>query len=124
MACVLIIDSDRAARTAIAAYLEYAGFRTVAVATGREGLEAVSGSQIDVVVLDIGGPVEKGLAILAELRQDDPGLSVIVTCGIGEQAGKRDFGIPATAAERGAAATLRKPFGPQDLMAAINRCLD
>ena len=70
MSAVLLIEDDAQVRELLARYLAREGLTTIAKATGREGLTALAGGGIDLVVLDIGLPDLDGWAVLRRIRDE------------------------------------------------------
>lgn len=125
MSRILIADGDPAVRAAIRMLLEYQGFRVIVADQGAAGLDAVEPSNVDLVVLDIGIPGIHGLAALKSTRMRAPNLPVIVISGcLFRDLTNADDDVLTTALGLGAAATLRKPFKPRDLLDAIAHALE
>jgi DNA-binding NtrC family response regulator len=87
---LLIVDDERSLRFTIGEWARDAGFRPVEAPGGREALTAVRDENPDVVLLDLRLGEEDGLDVLRRLREEDPGLPVIMLTGHGgvEQAVK------------------------------------
>ncbi len=84
-------------------------------ASGREVLELVSKETWDVVILDIAMPGKDGLDTLKELRQQNPGLPVLVLSIYPEE----QYAVRLLRA--GAAGYLTKESAPEELIAAIRK---
>jgi PAS domain S-box-containing protein len=65
---VLVVDDEIDARTLLSAMLERCGAQVVAVSSAREGLESVESWQPDVLIADIGMPVEDGYGLIKKVR--------------------------------------------------------
>ena len=65
---VLVIDDEYDARTLLTAMLERCGAQVVAVGSAREGLDSLQGWMPDVLIADIGMPVEDGYALIKKVR--------------------------------------------------------
>ena len=65
---VLVIDDEHDARTLLRAMLERCGAQVVAVGSAREGLDSIQGWMPDVLIADIGMPVEDGYALIKKVR--------------------------------------------------------
>lgn len=65
---VLIVDDELDARTLLMAMLERCGAEVVAVGSAREGLDAIESWRPDVLVADIGMPVEDGYGLIRNVR--------------------------------------------------------
>jgi CheY-like chemotaxis protein len=122
---ILIADGDPAVRAAIRMLLEYEGFEVLVTDNGALGLEAVELSRADLVVLDLGIPRFHGLAALKSTRMRSPALPVIAISGcLFKDLTNAEDDALTTALALGAAAALRKPFKPRDLLDAIAQALD
>jgi CheY-like chemotaxis protein len=125
MSRILLIDDDEAVREATEMLLDAKGFDVVAVADGRQGVEAITQGSFDVAIVDLFMPGMDGLQTTRALRQQDPKLSVIAVSGF--MMGDRLLEMPnfdAMAAEAGAFVTLYKPFRPDALLQAIDTALN
>jgi CheY-like chemotaxis protein len=65
---VLVVDDEIDARSLLTTMLERCGAQVVAVASAREGLESVETWQPDVLIADIGMPVEDGYGLIKKIR--------------------------------------------------------
>src|SRR5688572_11978426 len=65
---VLVVDDEIDARTLLSAMLERCGAEVVAVSSAREGLESVESWKPDVLIADIGMPVEDGYGLIKKVR--------------------------------------------------------
>ena len=111
---VLVVDDDRALRTAITALLEAAGYRTDQAGDGPEALETLRRQPIDLMLLDIGLPGMSGLEVLAEARAaPSPPRVVMMTADDTPQTLLQSF--------RGQAHWfVRKPFAPARIVEIVN----
>jgi len=124
MTCVLVIDGDRSARTAIQTVLESEGFEVVTADGNGGGIRAIETSQFDAVIVDVVVPGLEGLDAVKALRDVAPAVPMIAIAPrkfrdcLGPE---RDFlGMAATL---GAACCLYKPFMPRDLITAVVTCV-
>ena len=65
---VLVVDDELDARALLTAMLERCGAQVVAVGSAREGLDSVESWIPDVLVADIGMPVEDGYGLIKKVR--------------------------------------------------------
>ena len=65
---VLVVDDELDARAFLTAMLERCGAQVVAVGSAREGLDSVESWTPDVLVADIGMPVEDGYGLIKKIR--------------------------------------------------------
>lgn len=124
MTRVLVIDDDKSVCTAIETLLGYQDCVAVVANSGNLGAETFEASNFDVVMIDIFMPGMDGLETIKGFRERAPTVPIVAMSGFrfrSSIAPAPDF--LAMAAKLGARYCLRKPFGPQQLMAAINACL-
>lgn len=69
MATVLVVEDERGIRDVLRRYLERAGFGVLTTGSGAEALMFLSGSAIDLVLLDLGLPDIDGEDVLREIRE-------------------------------------------------------
>jgi DNA-binding response OmpR family regulator len=67
---ILIIDDNAMNRDMLSRRLEREGYEILCAANGREGLDAVGNSDIDLILLDILMPEMDGYQVLRELKGD------------------------------------------------------
>ncbi len=124
MTQVLIIDDDISVGAALETLLRNNDCIAVLVNSGRLGLEAFATSTFDLVMVDIFMPDMDGLETIRCFRQRAPDVPIVAMSGFrirNAAASTPDF--LEMAMELGANCYLRKPFGAQQLMAAVNACL-
>lgn len=110
---VLVIEDSAALRTSLQRGLTSAGHTVVSAATGREGLEQVSRSVVDVVVLDVMLPDTDGFSVLSRVRELPDGPAVIMLTAL-SSVEERVRGLSG-----GADDYLGKPFAFAELVARI-----
>lgn len=101
---VLTIEDEATVRRSIASYLEDSGYEMIEAENGRAGLEALSGSEPDVVLCDLRMPEMDGLEVLKKVAEDHPEKPFIVVSGTG------DMGDAIQALKLGAWDYIRKPI--------------
>lgn len=118
MATILLIEDDAQVRSLVARYLEREGLATVATATGKAGLDAVSGGSVDLVLLDVSLPDLDGWSILRRIR-DELGdeLAVIMLTARSDEP-DRLLGL-----DLGADDYIVKPFSPREVVARVKAVL-
>ena len=81
---VLLVDDEEVVRTVVAWQLEGMGYRVLAAPTAEEALtlHAREPGRIAAALLDMILPGINGLELCRRLRQDDPGLPVIMLSGL------------------------------------------
>ncbi len=113
---ILVVDDDPAIRQIVSEVLVEEGF---AVTTAADGLQAIRRSADQppaLVILDMTLPLMNGYEVAAALRAAHGRALPILTI-------TADGGAAAKAHRVGAFAYLRKPFDLDDLVAAVQRCL-
>jgi DNA-binding NtrC family response regulator len=111
---VLVVDDDQSLRLLCRVNLELDGFRVTEAKTLAEARAALDGDDIGVVLLDVHVGRENGLDLLAEVKAERPGVSVVLLTG--------ESGLPPEA-RGGADAVLSKPFEVTELARAIAAAL-
>jgi len=101
---VLLIDDDAELAAMLREYLERDGFRIRTAGDGNRGIDLLSQSPADLVILDVMLPGRQGFGVLRELRQQHPQLPVLMLTARGT-AIDRILGL-----ELGADDYLAKPF--------------
>jgi CheY-like chemotaxis protein len=124
MSRILVVDDDKAVRTAIQTILEHNGFDVAVAEDGRAGVEAIKAETFDVIIVDIFMPGMDGLETIRLFNNHAPEVPVIAISGFMF----RDSAKPAPnflsmATKLGAAYSLAKPFRPKDLLRAVAYCL-
>ena len=119
---VLIVDDEALVRKTLSDILRamrYSDTLEVEEASGgREGLDAVVRQRPDLVLLDLQMPGMGGLALLKQIREVEPRLSVIVISATQENT------MSSEALRNGAVAYLPKPFDPRHVEMLVATFLD
>jgi len=115
MARILVVDDDQVLRGALRVVLEAAGYDVMDAADGEAGLRLYGKQGADLVLVDLFMPERDGLDVLRALRTAIPQPKIVAMSGSGRVRAAAAFG---------AARTLRKPFEPRDLLAAIRELLE
>ena len=80
---ILVVDDESQIRELLSLYLSRQGYLVSTAATSAETLNILRGSQVHLVVLDIGLADEDGLKVLAALKAAHPDVRVIMLTGMG-----------------------------------------
>jgi diguanylate cyclase (GGDEF)-like protein len=116
-ASVLLVDDERFARTLYADYLRAAGYDVEVAENAPAAVRILEGRRFDVLLTDIVMPGGDGLQLLADAKQLDPDVQVVVITAL-------DRVDPAVRAMRaGASDYLVKPVTPEALQLAVQRSL-
>jgi two-component system OmpR family response regulator len=113
---ILIVDDDPEIRRLLSDYLTQSGYVTRAAADGKDLLQVIERSVVDLVVLDLMMPGRDGLVLCRELRSrsDVPIIMLTSRGGLID----RIVGM-----EMGADDYLPKPFDPRELLVRIKAVL-
>jgi CheY-like chemotaxis protein len=117
---ILVIDDDACVSTAIRAIMARRHCETVLALRAHAGIHAVQASQFDVGMVDLFMPGMNGLDTIARIRNKSA-VPIIAMSGFrlrNSLDSEQDF--LGMAMLRGATTSLRKPFSPPQLIAAID----
>ena len=117
MSTILIIDDDQQLGISFAKILRQDGYSAETAFTGREGIEAVTRSCPDLVILDICLPDMNGLQVFEELHERFPKLPVIIITAHGST----ETAIGAI--REGAYDYIYKPFDVPEMLQLINKAI-
>jgi len=117
---ILIIDDQPEVCATLSLMLQRNGFETLEAKDGRRGLRLIESNPVDLVITDILMPEKEGIETIIDLRKQRPGLPIIAISGGGDG---RNFDYLPMAERLGAHATLKKPFGQDELLEAIDKVL-
>jgi diguanylate cyclase (GGDEF)-like protein len=116
-ASVLLVDDERFARTLYADYLRAAGYAVEVAENAPAAVRILEGRRFDVLLTDIVMPGGDGLQLLADAKQIDPNIQVVVITAL-------DRVDPAVRAMRaGASDYLVKPVTPEAIQLSVQRSL-
>jgi len=117
----LIIDDDADVGAAIQETLSRYAYETVLAVRAYAGIHALEESKFDVAIVDIFMPGMSGLDTINIIRQKTPGMPIVAMTGFRFRPSKDpETDFLGLAVRRGATSCVRKPFGPQQLLDAIN----
>ncbi len=110
---VLIVDDEAAIRESLQTLLELDGYSVEVAVDGEDGLNHMAARPFDLVLLDFALPDRNGLEILADIRERDPQMAVIMITAYGtvENAVR--------AMQGGAANFIQKPWDNEKLLADV-----
>lgn len=120
MADILVIDDDELMRMTLRYLLEPRGHTVVEAADGGEGMRLFKENKPDLIVTDVMMPGRSGIEVLEKLRQDFPGVKIIVISG-GSKGDMSD--MLRMASILGAARVFRKPINQQEMLEAVAEVL-
>lgn len=114
---LLIIDDEKSQRESLGGYFKKKGYSVALAGCGKEGIDAVKNSTIDLVLTDFKMPDMTGYEVLLEIKKINPEIAVILMTA---------FGTIETAVEamqQGAFYYLQKPVNLDELDILIGRAL-
>jgi two-component system response regulator FlrC len=112
---VLVVEDDFDLREALVDTLELAGMNAIEAEDGESAILRLKDSAVDMVVSDINMPGINGHVLLDYVRQQFPGIPVLLMTAFGQV----DKAVDAI--RKGAVDYLLKPFEPSVLINAINQ---
>jgi len=115
---ILIIDDEEGIRDSLSGVLHDEGYEVEAVASGEEGLEAISRGLPDLVFLDVWLPGIDGLEALGRIKDRAPDLAVIMISGHG------NIETAVNATRSGAYDFLEKPLSLDRVLLVAGRALE
>lgn len=115
---IVLVDDDPDVVRSLGKLLTSAGYVVVQATNGAEAMRMWREGKVgDLVILDLFMPEQDGLETIVELHAHNPNLPIIAISG-GGPTGRIE--ALEDAKRLGAAATLKKPFNPRDLLALID----
>ena len=120
---ILVIDDDACVSTAIRAILARRSCEAVLASRAHAGIHTFHSSEFDVVMVDLFMPGMNGLDTIARIRSQSA-VPIIAMSGFRlRNSLDPDQDFLGMAMLQGATISLRKPFSPPQLIAAIDRSL-
>jgi CheY-like chemotaxis protein len=113
VACILVVDDDKAVRLLLRAMLERRGHSVVEAENGDEGLRYYRAAPTDLVITDIQMPVMDGLQMIKELRGAFPTAKIIAISGEKSRL---------AAAQTFSQCTFEKPLYMEEFLDAVQQC--
>ena len=97
--------------------LESAGYQVTHANDGAQAVETYRTQRPDVVLMDIILPQVDGIHAISRIQDIDPDAQIVVVTGLSDEAVKHQ------AMGAGATDFVAKPFGPEQLLAAVQSAL-
>src|SRR2546423_14817038 len=113
---ILLVDDDPALRTLLGTTYEVADVDVTEADSAETARRRIRESDPNVIVLDVNMPGTTGLELCAELKADPQTSDIPIILLTGSTGG-----TSAAAKRAGAAAFVRKPFSPLELLAVAER---
>lgn len=118
---ILVVDDERGIRRATASFLRRAGYETREAEDGRQAVDRLRAEPVDLVLCDMCMPEMDGIELILMVRSEWPGVALVAMSGGGRFVSGEL--LLDSARELGAHATLAKPFGLDELEAAVSTAL-
>jgi signal transduction histidine kinase len=113
---ILLVDDEHDIRSTLARLLRQIGYAVETAANGADALAFVARQRPDLLLLDYAMPGMSGLDVAKTLRERFPRLAILFMSGFADTS--------ALETDMPAARLLRKPFGNDELFAAVRRALN
>ncbi len=114
---LVIADDDENLNRLITFKLKRAGYSVISTADGKAALQAAMEEGVDGVILDIMMPFLDGIQVLKQIRQQRPGLPVML---LSVKSRERDLDL---GLEMGASDYMSKPFQLEELVQRVGSML-
>ncbi len=113
----LIVDDSASMRQLVSFTLKDAGYDVIAADNGKEALDRLSATRVDMVITDLNMPEMDGITLIRELRgRPDLRFVPIVMLTTEAQEAKKQEGRAA-----GASGWIVKPFSPERLLDVVRK---
>jgi DNA-binding NtrC family response regulator len=112
---VLLVDDEKEFVDSLSERLALRNLSPDVAHDGERALQAVEDEEPDVMVLDLRMPGVDGIEVLRKVREDHPGVAVVVLSGHGTEADRKE------ALRLGASAYLKKPVDVDQLVGVLHR---
>lgn len=113
---ILVVDDEPDLCDLISRMLTRAGHRVTCANDGEEASRAIVAQKFDLVLTDVIMPEKDGIEVIGELRRKQPNVRIVAMSGGGHVSMGQYLKI---AKGMGAHGVLQKPFGHDELLAAI-----
>lgn len=121
---VLVVDDDPLVCGVIEACLQRQGFEITVADGGEAGLQALETKAFDVMLIDVFMPHMRGYKSIRIFHERAPGVPLIAMSGYAfANLATPSHDFLAMTLQYGASRSLRKPFRPSALVAAVTECL-
>jgi two-component system chemotaxis response regulator CheY len=115
---ILIVDDSFYMRTMLKNMLTDAGYNVVGeAANGQQARELATQTRPDLITLDVILPDNTGLEVLKDIRQELPGVKIVMCSAVGQEV------IVNEALESGASAYIVKPFSEDKVLEIVSGTL-
>ncbi len=115
---ILIADDDELILRTVEHKLTNEGHEVVLARNGREAIEKIGQTALDLIITDIMMPFASGIEVLSALKIQDKKIPVIVLSNLGQE------DVIIDAFDLGASDFIVKPFSPNELMLRVKRLIN
>ena len=115
---VLVVDDEPDVRSLLSDLLKEEGYKVHTADSATKALAEIGKSMPDLVMMDVKLPDQDGIALLKQLKRDEPELEVIMMTAFGGSS------TAIKAMEQGAYDYVTKPFELDDLLATLRRVFE
>lgn len=116
---ILVVDDEDYVRASIVSALKSAGVGNVVSASEPvEAMEVIASRDVGIVFLDLSMPVMSGEELLMRIREEQPGIAVVVVTG------NRDIDKAVECMRSGASDYMVKPVERERLVATVRRLIE
>jgi CheY-like chemotaxis protein len=116
-AAVLFVEDEPFMRESMGAWLARNAGRALFAEDGAEALEILAANKIDLVITDVRMPGMDGIALVKRIGKAEPRPRVILVTGVNDLTLRE-------AQELGVDAIMEKPIDRQELLRAMEHCLE
>jgi len=117
MSAILVVDDEHNTRAALEVILREEGHTVLTANSGYAALHHLQNQPIDCVISDVKMSGIDGLTLLQRIKQQDPGIVVVMMSGHG------DVTAAVAAMKQGAFDYLVKPFGKAQVLQTVQKAL-
>lgn len=115
---ILIVDDEKNIRDSLAMILEAEGYEVLTAGSGEVALDMVRQHVPELVILDVGLPKMDGLAVLGQIKSQNPSIEIVMISG------HADVPTAVKAVREGAYDFLEKPLTKDKFIVVVKRALE
>ncbi|MBI2354465.1 MAG: diguanylate cyclase [Deltaproteobacteria bacterium] len=115
---ILIVEDDSFFREMFSDLLKREGYEVDSACGGAEGLRMLADVAYDLVITDLTMPDMDGMEVLARIKENDPGIDVIMVTG------NANMESAIFALKHGARDYLIKPVNPDEFRHSVSQCME
>jgi DNA-binding NtrC family response regulator len=115
---ILVVDDDQLIRDFLNEALDRSGYRAELAGSGEEALEKIRRDEYEVVLTDVRMPNMDGMELLKKIKAHLPDAEVVIMTAYATHENAFEAG------RLGAVDYLRKPFGPAEVEAKVEKALE